>query len=167
MNTPAEIANAGGAANVGAAWQLLGSVRLIRGEESKPPTAPSVASATLSRVRSFLKQHKGLLAEQDLQRLENLQQHLESVTDNREAQAQEDEQLAEAGHQLLNDIGDLVGGVYLYTLPHFLRHPTVPDSIRTYLKVGMASGEIGKTYVPAAHRRAGTAAGAASTRAPR
>ena len=138
------MSNAGGAANAGAAWQLLVAIKLIRGDDKEAPTAPSVALGTLRRLRSFLKQHKGLVPMADLERLEGLQAELETITDNRDAQTQEDEQLAEAGKKLLNDVGDLVGGVYVYTLPHFLRHPTVADSSRTYFKVGMATGEIRK-----------------------
>ena len=144
MTSPTEMSNAGGAANAGAAWQLLVAIKLIRGDGKEVPTAPSVALGTLRRLRSFLKQHKGLVRMADLERLEGLQAELETITDNRDAQTQEDEQLAEAGKKLLNDVGDLVGGVYVYTLPHFLRHPTVADSSRTYFKVGMATGEIRK-----------------------
>jgi len=144
MTSPTEMSNAGGAANAGAAWQLLVAIKLIRGDDKEAPTAPSVALGTLRRLRSFLKQHKGLVPMADLERLEGLQAELETITENRDAQTQEDEQLAEAGKKLLNDVGDLVGGVYVYTLPHFLRHPTVADSSRTYFKVGMATGEIRK-----------------------
>jgi len=96
------------------------------------PTSASVARQAVSTVRTMYKK------EQD----EGVRFHLAHVLADLEAEATSTQAVAEETQQLESDSAVLAdalrqsAGVYVYTYPHYWRHPYVPDSERRLLKVG-------------------------------
>jgi hypothetical protein len=94
------------------------------------PTAPTVARATARKYRSLLKQDwspgTSQLLRRELDILERASADIDAVVEEsleakRNTEAVEDENTA---------------GIYVYSLPHYVRYPFDPDTGRTLLKVG-------------------------------
>jgi hypothetical protein len=95
------------------------------------PASPSSAQTAARRVRSWLKK---LDLSPDLRRdLEEQESLLISRAEDRQAQIAEVEGAIEATLAAEATHGP---GIYVYTLPHYLRHPYDPATGRTLLKVG-------------------------------
>ena len=128
-----EITARGAAANPGATRNLLVTIRAIR--EAEIPTAPSRARQALGAARSFRRQHADALTKAADEHLARVISALESaVADPVEVEREEEEvrtRSAELEEQLQSR-----GGVYVFTFPHYLMHPTVEGTQRTLLKVG-------------------------------
>lgn len=101
------------------------------------PESPTLARQCASAIRGFLRRHPGLSAETH-SILQGRADQCDRRTNDPERQAKEEQKLE-------GRTGDAeskgVPGIYVYTLPHYLRHPievaendTTDD--RTYLKVG-------------------------------
>lgn len=93
--------------------------------------SPSGARQSASRIRSWLKQKE--LSEQLRRDLEEQEQILQAIAEDREAQEAED---SEAVEKTKEAVGAGTPGIYVYTLPHYLKHRYDPDTGRTLLKVG-------------------------------
>ena len=126
-----EIVELGGAANEGAVWSLRRALTAIR--EASLPTAPSVARASASRIRSSLKTPS--LSADAVKYLNGLVEALDALTFDEEAQAQEVAELEDRSQKLEASIGDLAG-VYVWSLPTFLRVPQKVDPDRYWFKIG-------------------------------
>lgn len=104
-------------------------IRVLR--DGEIPTSPSGSTQAARRVRSWLKR-KPLTTNLRAELVEQ-EQVLSSRAADATAVADEVEEAvaatvaAEAAQR---------PGIYVYTLPHYLRHPYDPDSGRTLLKVG-------------------------------
>jgi hypothetical protein len=131
-----EMVDRGAAANSGAVGNLLSSIRAI--QHGVIPTSPTLAVAARSSARSFLKQHRFRLSMQAVAHLELVIGQLDAVAEDRAAQAVEDQQLHRKSEELEQAL-DSVGGVYVYTYPHYRRYPTVEGTQRTLLKIGMTT----------------------------
>lgn len=95
---------------------------------------PTVARGHAARIRKWLKEKPlspALRADLTAQ-----EARLMAVVNNVDAQELED---AEAAEETAKAESSGVPGIYVYTLPHYLRHPVDPESGRTYLKVGHSS----------------------------
>lgn len=129
--SPRDIVEAGASANVGAARLVLNKVRSVLGEYL--PTTTTQATQAAATVRTLLADdHLGSAARQHLVELETT---LGRVSNSAEVQAREDRDLAEASDRLASSIRD-ESGVYVYTYPHYWRHPIVAGTERRLLKVG-------------------------------
>lgn len=101
------------------------------------PSAPTVALSAARRYRSILRSAR--LSTLARAYLETSLRELERRANDQTArvieiqQAQEQTQAAEAR----NDVG-----IYVYALPHYLRHPFEPDSDRTLMKVGRSDSDV-------------------------
>lgn len=133
-----DIVEAKAAANTGAAGNLVSNIRALR--DGTLPSAPSRAVLARSSARSFLRQHSDVLSDAAQKRLEDLITELTAVVESVEAQVKEESDLEAKGDQL-EEILLQEGGVYVYTYPHYWRHPTVENTRRTLLKVGMTTKE--------------------------
>jgi hypothetical protein len=104
-------------------------IRALRDDDV--PTSPTLSLQAARRVRSWLK--KVDLSDDLRAELVDLESRLMSRAGDVDAQSQEVDtavqqtRAAEASGQ---------PGIYVYTLPHYLRYPFDPDSGRTLLKVG-------------------------------
>lgn len=101
------------------------------------PTSPSVALGTARRFRSILKQKE--LSPATRTELERRLAILEERASDTVGRRVEDEQAIVATTQA-EELA--VPGVYVYALPHYLRHPYDEDSGRTLLKVGRADSSV-------------------------
>ncbi|HLI58630.1 MAG TPA: hypothetical protein VKV21_03090 [Solirubrobacteraceae bacterium] len=96
--------------------------------------SPSVAKQVGGRVRKWLKTKP--LSEPLRQQLEEQDRLLTAVVNNTEAsEAESDEAIAKSKTAEAEN----AAGIYVYTLPHYVRHPYDGKTGRTLLKVGHSS----------------------------
>lgn len=96
------------------------------------PNAASVARQAASTVRSMLKQASDPAV---VSHLATVLATLEAVATNTQAVVEESVQLESDSAELATTLKQATG-VYVYTYPHYWRHPYIPDSERRLLKVG-------------------------------
>jgi hypothetical protein len=111
--------------------------------EGRIPESPSLAQQAARRIRSWLKD-KQLTPELRAALIEQ-ESLLTSRAEDRRAQAAE---VAEAVKATEDAEASGKPGIYVYTLPHYLRYPYDPATGKTLLKVGHSSTD--------AHYRAGS-----------
>jgi Meiotically up-regulated gene 113 len=105
------------------------------------PTAPSVAGRTAQALRRILKENE--FSPQTRVELERRLAILETRASDRHAKAVEDKQALQATADAEEHA---VPGVYVYSLPHYLRHPYDEASGRTLMKVGRADRNVIKRF---------------------
>ncbi|MFT4864108.1 MAG: hypothetical protein ACI8RE_000284 [Ilumatobacter sp.] len=135
------IVTEGAAANAGAVSNLLSNIAAIR--DGTIPKSPSRATLARSAARSFLKQHKSRLSDSAVDHLEQVITKTDEVASDNAAAEKETEELAKKGAEL-EDLLEEDGGVYVYTYPHYWRHPTAVGTSRTLLKVGYTTKDAGQ-----------------------
>ncbi len=115
-------------------WKFI---QYILGGE--PPTSPSEARRFGSRLRGFLKRHREDLSAKTIQKLEKRAEECDRRASNPQALEEEDAKVEKETSRALESG---IAGIYVYTYPHYYRHPVVPETddtdARTYLKVGMS-----------------------------
>jgi hypothetical protein len=99
--------------------------------DGEVPRSPTLAAQVAARVRSWLK--KPGLSRHVQDRLTDLQAALQIQSEDSTARSVEDDQSKQRTAEAERT---RTPGIYVYTLPHYLRHPYDPDSGRTLLKVG-------------------------------
>lgn len=110
-------------------------LKLIKAlQDGEVPTAPSVARGQLGRVRKWLKTKS--LSPELQSALEQQRDALEAVVDNPVTREHEDQVAAQATEKAVSR-GE--AGIYVYTLPHYIRHRYEADTGKTLLKVGHSS----------------------------
>lgn len=110
-------------------------LKLIKAlQDGEVPTAPSVARGQLGRVRKWLKTKP--LSPQLRAALDQQRVALEAAVENPLTREQEDHEAAQLTERAVSR-GE--PGIYVYTLPHYLRHPYDADTGKTLLKVGHSS----------------------------
>ena len=102
--------------------------------EGTVSSAPSVARGVAGRVRKWLKTKP--LSEQLRQALEEQEQLLNAVVNDSQASEAESEEAIEKSKAAE---AENVAGIYVYTLPHYVRYPYDRKTGRTLLKVGHSS----------------------------
>ncbi len=140
--TPLEMAEEEGNAGPGFVYGYRTALRALLDEEI--PSSTTLALAAARRVRRWLKSiDMSAELRADLQTLE---QKLTAKADNVEAQLEEAEDAVKA-----SEAAEAKGtpGIYVYTLPHYVRYPVDPDTGKTFLKVGHSAKD--------AYYRAGSA----------
>ncbi len=127
--TPLEIAESEGNASPGFVYGYRMTLRALL--EDEIPNSTNIALAAARRVRKWLK--TAPLSTELRDDLRELEQKLTSKADNVEAQLEEAEGAVKA-----SEAAEAKGtpGIYVYTLPHYVRHPVDPDTGKTFLKVG-------------------------------
>lgn len=130
--TPTEMMEREGVGTVGFVYSYRSLIRtLVNGEV---PSSPTLSIQNARRVRSWLK--KLPLSDELRSDLVDLESRL--MSRGSDAAAQSDEVDA-AVQETKKAEADGTPGIYVYTLPHYLRYPVDPDSRRTLLKVGHSS----------------------------
>jgi hypothetical protein len=140
--TPAEMAQAEGNEGVGFVYTYRTQIKAL--VDGDIPTSPTIAQQAARRVRKWLKTldlSAALKAD-----LEDLESKLTSRAEDVAAQTKE---LDTAVTATENAIASGTPGIYVYTLPHYLKHPIDADTGKTLLKVGHSARD--------AHYRAGSA----------
>ncbi|GAB2497946.1 hypothetical protein GCM10027084_08850 [Pseudoxanthomonas sangjuensis] len=140
--TPQEMAEQEETATFGWVYNCRRLVRVLR--DGEVPTAPAVAQQAARKVRAWLKNNS--LSNQLRLQLEDQEKLLSSRAEDRQAQTEETVAAVKA-----SESAEAAGtpGIYVYTLPHYLRHPIDPDTGKTLLKVGHSTKD--------AYYRAGSA----------
>lgn len=122
----------GGAAG---AWQYRRMVRALL--DGNLPTAPTIALAAARRYRTVLKA-PGLS--------DAARSYLQANLDELERRASDPARLAEEGQRASEHTQQAEArnetGVYVYALPHYIRHPYDQASGRTLLKVGRSDSDV-------------------------
>lgn len=129
--TPEQIAEEDGN-TVGPAYSYFNLQNaLLTGTVSQ---APSVARGVAARIRKWLKTKP--LSEELRRALEEQEQALSAVVnDSQASQAETEEAVAKSKEAEAENIP----GIYVYTLPHYVRYPYDGKTGRTLLKVGHSS----------------------------
>jgi hypothetical protein len=96
--------------------------------------SPSVARGVAGRIRKWLKTKP--LSDDLRQALEQQEQLLNAVVNDSQASEAESEEAVEKSKAAE---AENIPGIYVYTLPHYVRHPYDPKTGRTLLKVGHSS----------------------------
>jgi hypothetical protein len=133
--TPEEIRKSRGVDRPNFVWNYNRTSRAL--VDGDLPTAPTVALGTARTFRRFLKEYgfsPGTRAE-----LERRLALLESCASDPNARAIEEKVAVE---KTVDAERNAVPGVYVYSLPHYLRHPYDEVSGRTLLKVGRADRNV-------------------------
>lgn len=107
----------------------LALIRCLR--DGELTTSPTVATRHASRIRSWLKSKPLSVALRAA--LERQEAALNSVAENVAGREEEDQAAAE---ETARAVEQGPPGIYVYTLPHYLRHRFDPETGKTLLKVG-------------------------------
>lgn len=109
-------------------------VALLDGEL---PTAPSLASQVARKLSAIVKWKT--LSTEARAHLQLLLEHLEQqATDEQSIEAED----SQAHRQTATAELRQEAGIYVYALPHYLRHPVEPATGRTLMKVGHSGSDI-------------------------
>ena len=122
----------GGAAG---AWQYRRMVRALL--DGNLPTAPTIALAAARRYRTMLKTPALSAAARSY-----LQANLNELERRASDPARLDEEAQRASEQTQQAEARNEVGVYVYALPHYIRHPYDQASGRTLLKVGRSDSDV-------------------------
>jgi hypothetical protein len=116
-------------------WNYLRIGKVI--VEGDLPTAPTVAQQCARTLRRFLKEHAFSPGARSI--LEDRLKVLESRVADPVARSEE-EQAARSATKEAEERGE--PGVYVYSLPHYIRYPYDEESGRTLLKVGKSDRDM-------------------------
>lgn len=136
--TARELVELGAAANSGAIGNLRCAVRAIL--EGTIPNGPTVAVQVASAVRGLMRDNPEMKEETNgylLQLIEDL------ITKSQDEVAQQIEvrEQRRIGGQIELELMK-TGGVYVYSYPHYMMHPTKEEPVRHMLKVGMTTADL-------------------------
>lgn len=142
----AEIAEELGVETSNFVWNNLRFARAI--EAGDLPTAPSVIRSCLSAVNGFLKRNRSSFSPRTVDVLSARIHELEARLDSSETVELEDRTVREREQNV--EALD-VPGIYVYTLPHYYRHPLQPadgefNAGKTLMKVGMSENDVIKRF---------------------
>lgn len=101
------------------------------------PNAPSLALAAARRLRTLLKRDD--LSPELRTDWVTLEEQLSLRAEDSTAAKVEDAKMAKAS---VDAESAKIPGIYVYTLPHYLRYPVDPSTGKTYLKVGHSSQDV-------------------------
>lgn len=133
--TPDEIRQARGTERSTFVWSYLRVARAL--VEGSLPSAPTVALQTARTFRRILKEAE--LSNEARAMLEERLQVLEARAADPGARQVEERKAREATADAEEHA---VPGIYVYSLPHYIRYPYDEDSGRTLLKVGRADRSV-------------------------
>ncbi len=125
----------------GGAYQLRQLIDALR--FGVLPTSPAPARRAQRRIRTFRTRFEESLAPDSLAYLGDNEQRLGDMLADEAAQEAEDDEAAQAEAEHSEHLAK--AGVYVFTYPHYHRHPTIPSERtdrlpdRTLMKIGSAS----------------------------
>jgi hypothetical protein len=133
--SPKEMAERDGLSTTGWVSNYNSLIAVLR--DGHIPESPSMAQAGARRIRSWMKS-KDISAELR-EALIDQESLLTSRAEDKQAQAAE---VADAVKATQAAEASGMPGIYVYTLPHYLRHPFDPATGKTLLKVGHSSADV-------------------------
>jgi hypothetical protein len=146
----AEVVERGGAANSGAVGNIRCAIRaIILGEI---PTSPTVSRQCVGAINGLLRDNPNLLPEAK-KFLLGVRQGLEDRASSETYREAEAVDRRAASDDLVRAVEER-GGVYVYSLPHYLNFPCKSDPDRFWYKVGFTTGDF-ESRVISSHRKTG------------
>jgi len=145
-----ELVELGGAANTGAVGNLRCSLRAIL--NGVIPNSPSVSKICLSAINGLQRDNPDFSTEVS-RHLEEVRRALEDRASSTVFKAEEEENRRQSSQVLIEAL-EKRGGVYVYSLPHYLNYPCKEDPDRYWYKVGCTNGDF-EARVLFSHRKTG------------
>lgn len=146
----AEVAERGGAANSGAVRNIRCAIRaIILGEV---PNSPTVSRQCVGAINGLFRENPNLLPEAKFYLL-GIRQELEDRASSETYREAEAVDRRAASDDLVRTV-ERRGGVYVYSLPHYLNFPCKTDPDRYWYKVGFTTGDF-ESRVISSHRKTG------------
>lgn len=102
-----------------------------------PINSAHLARQTAARVRGWLKKHTWMPGTEEY--LRTLEERLNAIANDESTIAKEE---SEAKKRTAEAEDSDVPGIYVYSLPHYLRHPYDPERGHTLLKVGRSGVDV-------------------------
>lgn len=145
-----EIVQREGAANEGAVGNLRCTIRAIL--DGTIPNSPSVSRQAIGGIRGLIRDNAQFSS--DVR--DHLEQVLRELSDRATSKVfrEEEEDLRRHGSDDLIQIVEKRGGVYAYSLPHYLNYPCKEDPDRYWFKVGFTTGNFERRVINS-HRQTG------------
>ena len=140
----------------GTVYTNLRAIELLTEGYVRKNIKPISANQMAGMLKGFAKRHRDLLSEKTQDRLAGMADELDKLARDEEAITQENDEIERDSKAEREN----VPGVYVYTYPHYMRHPIreadeVELNPRTYLKVGVSKTGMddrvknqAKTYMP-------------------
>lgn len=107
--------------------------------EGRAPAQPSQAARSLRAARELLSGNKERFSAGTTAYLEALIAELDAIAYDRQARLIEERELRRVSTEL-DELSQTTGGVYVYTFPHYWRHPSDARQGLHILRVGAAPG---------------------------
>jgi len=145
-----EIVEQGGAANSGAVANIRCAIRAVL--YSEIPTSPTVARQVIGAINGLRRDNQSF-AEDVIKYLDEVTRNLNVHATSKIYREEEAEDRQVNSNEMLR-IVESRGGVYAYSLPHYLNYPCKEDPDRYWYKVGRAGGSL-KDRVINIHRQTG------------
>lgn len=128
---------------VGPVHSTVGSIHTLL-QCRKLTNRPTLARQRASMLRSFAKRHVDRLSPDTHKRLNDLADEHDQVVADEDAIMRENEEI---GNPTNSKIPSGSAGIYVYTLPHYIKYPVVPGeeddtNPRAYLKIGSSTGDM-------------------------
>ena len=135
--SPADIAEE---LNVSTNTFVYGYQKFIRAiEERDLPKSPTMARDCGAALRGFLKRHREDFSKETIQELKKRSDECDHLATDPQALEYEDAKVEKETSQA-EESG--IAGIYVYTYPHYYRHPIMSETdetdARTYLKIGIS-----------------------------
>lgn len=102
-----------------------------------PINSAHLARQTAARVRAWLKKHSWTPGTEEY--LRTLEERLNAIANDESTIAKEE---SEAKKRTTEAEDSALPGIYVYSLPHYLRHPFDPDRGHTLLKIGRSDVDV-------------------------
>lgn len=108
-------------------------------EEGNLPKSPTMARYCGAALRGFINRGREHLSNETIQILDERAKECDRLATNLQALEEEDDKVEKETNQAEKSG---IAGIYVYTYPHYYRHPVVPETddtdARTYLKIGIS-----------------------------
>jgi hypothetical protein len=130
------MADSAGIPNVGFAYSYGAQLDALL-DERLPVNSAHLARQTAGRVRSWLKKHSW--TPQTESYLRSLEIRLEAIATDEVTLAREESDAQKRTEEVERT---QVPGIYVYALPHYLRHPYDPERGHTLLKIGRSDVDV-------------------------
>ena len=146
----AEIVELGGAANSGAVGNIRCAIRAILSAEI--PESPTVARQVIGAINSLRRENRNFSIA--------IVAHLDEVVRNLSERAtskiykEEEADFRQNSSDQMLQLVEKRGGVYAYSLPHYLNYPCKEDPDRFWYKIGRTKGNF-EDRVVGSHRQTG------------
>ena len=133
--SPTEIAEELNVSTTGFVYNIRNYIKAI--EKGDLSESPAMAGSCGRALRGFINRGRKYLSDKTYQILAKRAEECDRFATDPQVLEEEDAKVAKEMSQ-----AELTRGIYVYTYPHYYRHPVMPETddteARTYLKIGMS-----------------------------